>query len=96
MKGLIRKLRNGTDLSLGDINFAMSLLLSDSTDDALKADFLTALHHKGESVEEIFGFVQQLVDRAIDPLIDPKKLGGPMLDVCGTGGDGLVFGFAID
>jgi anthranilate phosphoribosyltransferase len=89
MKTLIRKLRNGTDLSLGDINFAMSLLLSDSTDDTLKADFLTALHHKGESVEEIFGFVQQLIDRAIDPLIDPKKLGGPMLDVCGTGGDGL-------
>jgi len=89
MKSLIRKLRNGTDLSLGDINYAMSLLLSDSTDDAMKADFLTALHRKGESVEEIFGFVQQLIDRAIDPMIDPKKLGGPMLDVCGTGGDGL-------
>ncbi|HYJ04729.1 MAG TPA: anthranilate phosphoribosyltransferase [Chthoniobacterales bacterium] len=89
MKGLIKKLRSGTDLNPGDINFAMSLLLSDSTEDALKADFLTALHRKGESVEEIVGFVQQLIDRAIDPLIDPKKLGGPMLDVCGTGGDGL-------
>jgi len=29
------------------------------------------------------------IDRAIDPLIDPKNLAGPMLDVCGTGGDGL-------
>lgn len=89
MKSLVEKLRNGLDLTAGDINFAMSLLLSDSTDDATKAEFLVALHRKGESVEEIVAFVQQLTDRAIDPLIDPKKLSGPMLDVCGTGGDGL-------
>jgi anthranilate phosphoribosyltransferase len=89
MKTLIGKLRAGMDLTSGDINYAMSLLLSDSTDDAMKADFLTALHRKGESVEEIVAFVQQLIDRAIDPLIDPKNLAGPMIDVCGTGGDGL-------
>lgn len=89
MKALIEKLCAGRDLSAGDINFAMSLLLSDSTEDGMKADFLVALHRKGESVEEIVAFVQQLTDRAIDPLIDPKELPGPMLDVCGTGGDGL-------
>src|SRR2546423_5259368 len=89
MKRLVDKLRSGLDRSTGDINFAMSLLLSDSTDDATKADFLMALHRKGESVEEIVAFVQQLIERAIDPLIDPKELPGPMLDVCGTGGDGL-------
>ena len=89
MKALIGKLRSGIDLTAGDINYAMSLLLSDATDDAMKADFLIALHRKGESVEEIVAFVQQLIDRAIDPLIDPTKLPGPMLDVCGTGGDGL-------
>src|SRR6266513_1981817 len=89
MKALVDKLRNGLDLTAGDINYAMSLLLSDSTDDKTKADFLIALHRKGESVEEIVAFVQQLIDRAIDPLIDPKNLSGPMIDVCGTGGDGL-------
>src|SRR2546423_14636965 len=89
MKRLVDKLRSGLDRSTGDMHFAMSLLLSDSTDDATKADFLMALHRKGESVEEIVAFVQQLIERAIDPLIDPKKLAGPMLDVCGTGGDGL-------
>jgi anthranilate phosphoribosyltransferase len=89
MKALIDKLRAGMDLTVGDINFAMSLLLSDSTEDSTKVDFLVALHRKGESVEEIVAFVQQLIDRAIDPLIDPKNLPGPMLDVCGTGGDGL-------
>jgi anthranilate phosphoribosyltransferase len=89
MKGLIRKLRRGTDLNSGDIRFAVPLLLSDATDDETKVAFLGALHAKGESVEEIVGFVEQLIDRAIDPLIDPKKLPGPMMDVCGTGGDGL-------
>ncbi len=89
MKGLIDKLRGGLDLTAGDVSYAMSMLLSDSTDDTTKADFLIALHRKGESVEEIVAFVQQLMDRAIDPLIDPNKLPGPMLDVCGTGGDGL-------
>jgi len=89
VKTLVEKLRNGRDLTAGDINYAMSLLLADTTDDHLKADFLVALHRKGESVEEIVAFVQQLIDRAIDPLIDPKNLTCPMLDVCGTGGDGL-------
>ncbi|MDP9004409.1 MAG: anthranilate phosphoribosyltransferase [Verrucomicrobiota bacterium] len=89
MKALIAKMRNGIDLSSGDINYAMSMLLAESTEDAMKAEFLTALHRKGESVEEIVAFVQQLIDRAIDPMIDPKNLSGPMLDVCGTGGDGL-------
>lgn len=89
MKALVAKLRSGLDLTAGDINYAMSLLLSESTDDATKAEFLIALHRKGENVEEIVAFVQQLMDRAIDPLIDAKNLPGPMLDVCGTGGDGL-------
>ena len=89
MKGLTRKLRGGMDLNSGDIRFAVPQLLSDATDDETKVAFLGALHRKGESVEEIVGFVEQLIDRAIDPLIDPKNLPGPMMDVCGTGGDGL-------
>jgi anthranilate phosphoribosyltransferase len=89
MKALIERLNAGIDLNAGDIGVAVALLLSDTTDDSVKADFLTALHRKGESVEEIVCFVQQLIDRAVDPLIDPKNLAGPMIDVCGTGGAGL-------
>jgi anthranilate phosphoribosyltransferase len=77
------------DLNSGDVGVAVALLLSDTTDDSEKADFLMALHRKGETVEEIVGFVQQLINRAVDPLIDPKNLAGPMIDVCGTGGDGI-------
>src|SRR3989440_753687 len=89
MKALIEKLRAGIDLTSGDIRFAVTLLLADNVADELKADFLTALHAKGESAEEIVGFVENLMERALDPGIDPAKLPGPMLDVCGTGGDGL-------
>jgi anthranilate phosphoribosyltransferase len=89
VKSLIGKLRSGVDLNSSEINFAVPLLFSDTTEDSVKAEFLTALHRKGESAEEIVSFVQQLIDRAVDPLLDPKNLPGPMIDVCGTGGDGL-------
>ena len=89
MKALIERLNARMDLNAGDIGVAVALLLSDTTDDAEKVDFLTALHRKGETVEEIVAFVQQLIDRSIDPLIDAKNLPGPMIDVCGTGGDGV-------
>jgi anthranilate phosphoribosyltransferase len=89
MKALTERLNAGIDLNAGDIGVAVALLLSDTTEDALKADFLTALHRKGETVEEIVGFVQQLINRSVDPLIEAKNLSGPMIDVCGTGGDGL-------
>ncbi|PYL55105.1 MAG: anthranilate phosphoribosyltransferase, partial [Verrucomicrobia bacterium] len=36
-------------------------------------------------------FVKQLMKRAVDPMIDPAQLPGPMIDICGTGGDGLDF-----
>lgn len=89
MKALIEKVRAGIDLNSADVDRAVALLLSDKTNDAAKADFLATLHRKGESAEEITAFVRQLVDRAVDPLIDEKNLGGPMIDVCGTGGAGL-------
>jgi anthranilate phosphoribosyltransferase len=89
VKTLIERLNAGIDLNAGDVGLAVALLLSDTTDDSLKANFLTALHRKGESVEEIVYFVQQLINRGLDPLLDPKNVAGPMIDVCGTGGDGV-------
>lgn len=89
MKALIEKLRAGIDLNPGDICYAVTLLLSESADAVAKAEFLTSLHEKGESAEEIAGFVEQLIGRAIDPKFDQANLPGPMIDVCGTGGSGL-------
>jgi anthranilate phosphoribosyltransferase len=78
-------------LSRGDIESAVTLLLSDETGDEAKAEFLTELQRKGESAEEIAGFVRLLMERAVDPMIDSAELSGPMIDVCGTGGDNLDF-----
>src|SRR6185295_3263061 len=47
------------------------------------------LREKGESSGEIAAFARSLIARAVQPGIDPAQLPGPMLDVCGTGGDKL-------
>jgi anthranilate phosphoribosyltransferase len=52
-----------------------------------KAEFLQALREKGETAEEIAGFVRALLRHAVDPQIDATNLPGPMIDICGTGGD---------
>src|SRR5690349_2550781 len=88
MNELTDKLRNGLDLSQSDIAYAVTLLFSQTVPDSAKADFLTALHQKGENAEEIFGFAELLLQRAIHPMINESELNGPMIDVCGTGGDG--------
>ncbi|MFL6528223.1 MAG: anthranilate phosphoribosyltransferase [Chthoniobacterales bacterium] len=89
MTPLINALRDGRDLSSSEVRLAVAALLSDETPDEEKADFLILLHRKGESTEEIVAFVHELLARAIDPQIDQAALPGPMLDNCGTGGDGF-------
>ncbi len=91
MKTLIEKLRAELDLTSADVDLAVAELLSNAVEDELKAEFLTALHKKGETAEEIVAFVRQLMKRAVDPMIDPAEMPGPMVDICGTGGDGLSF-----
>jgi anthranilate phosphoribosyltransferase len=89
LKRLIEKLRAGEDLNSNDVSYAVGVLLSERASLEGKATFLTALHDKGETPEEIAAFVQCLLDRAIQPEIDAMKLPGPLIDICGTGGAGL-------
>ena len=89
MTSLLAKLATGSDLNSNDVAYAVTLLLSDRVPADEKAAFLTKLHEKGETAEEIAAFVDRLIERAIDPMIDPEVLAGPMIDVCGTGGAGL-------
>jgi len=89
MKALIERLKAGADLSPDDVSYAVAVLLSEDASDEMKAQFLKALHQKGESADEIAGFVRQLTERAVDPGLELEKLPGPAIDVCGTGGDGF-------
>jgi anthranilate phosphoribosyltransferase len=86
MISLIEKIRAGNDLSAFDVQEAAAFLLSDSIEVKTKADFLTALHDKGESASEIASFVRVLLERAVPLEIE---VDGPIVDVCGTGGDGI-------
>ena len=94
MIALIEKIRGGNDLSAFDVQEAAAFLLSDSIEAKTKADFLTVLHEKGESASEIASFVRVLLDRAVP--LDIDGVGGPVIDVCGTGGDGIDLFMAAD
>ena len=89
MKSLTDFLSSGTDLSPAQVRHAVAQLVAADVADEAKADFLKALRAKGETAAEIAGFVKALLARAVDPEIDPARVPGPMLDVCGTGGDKL-------
>src|SRR5438477_475824 len=82
-----REIEAGSDLSAFDVQEAAAFLLSDSIEAKTKADFLTVLHDKGESAHEIASFVRVLLERAVP--LEIEEIGGPIIDVCGTGGDGI-------
>ncbi|MDB6173444.1 MAG: Anthranilate phosphoribosyltransferase [Chthoniobacteraceae bacterium] len=87
MHELISHLTAQEELSTVHVEQAVTHLLSDEITDESKAAFLLALRAKGETAAEIAAFVQALLRRAIDPGLDAAQLPGPMIDVCGTGGD---------
>lgn len=89
METLTRSLSDGQDLSRADISSAAEALLGGEVTDEEKAGFLAALARKGESPAEIAGFAEEFLGRAVDPGLDPARVGKPLLDVCGTGGDKL-------
>ena len=82
-------MRKGNELDPAQIDHAVGALTALEIPDSAKADFLQALRVKGETGREIAGFVQAMLARAVDPALDPTKLPGPVIDICGTGGDKL-------
>ncbi len=89
MNDLTTHLQSGNDLDEPQIATASDALLADTVSDDEKAAFLRALANKGETPAEIATFVEQFLERAVDPGVDASKLDGPIIDVCGTGGDKL-------
>lgn len=82
-------LLTGLDLSGEMVDAAVAQLVSAEVADDVKGDFLKALRAKGETAGEIAAFVRALLARAVDPGLDLARLPGPVIDVCGTGGDKL-------
>ncbi len=86
---LSEQMNQGTALERVQVESATALILDESVDAGAKADFLKALAAKGESPGEIAAFVDAFLAHAVDPGVLPDQVTGPMLDVCGTGGDKL-------
>ena len=86
---LLSTLENGTELTAPQIETAVAALIDPAEHNDEKTSFLRALRTKGETPAEIAGFARALLARAVNPGIDPARLPGPAIDVCGTGGDQL-------
>jgi anthranilate phosphoribosyltransferase len=90
----IRKIEAGEHLSREEARGVMEHLLSGGLPDADIIGFLVALRDKGEQPQELVGFAEVMRACASEGLrkagVDPNGIGRsePLLDTCGTGGDG--------
>lgn len=83
---IIERVIRGEDLNPADMETALDQILGGDVSDAQIAAFVVALRIKGETVEEIAAAARAMRRRCVQ--IHPR-VGGPLLDTCGTGGDGL-------
>jgi anthranilate phosphoribosyltransferase len=82
--GLLGPLTAGQDLDRSDARAAMAEMLAGSASPAQIAAFIVALRMKGETVEELVGLREAMIDAA-EELSLPE--GTDPIDTCGTGGD---------
>jgi anthranilate phosphoribosyltransferase len=81
---VLSRLVAGASLSEADASEAMAAIMSGEATPSQIAGFVVALRMKGETVDELTGFA-----RAVRAVATPIAVEGPLLDTCGTGGDGL-------
>ncbi len=91
MQALIEHVESGAGLENEQVRAAAAALLDDSEAIEGKVAFLKALHRRGETPEEIASFVEAFLEHAVIPPLTADGVQGPMIDVCGTGGDKLDF-----
>jgi len=80
------RLVQGENLTAVDAERAMGTILSGEATTPQVAAFLVALRMKGETADEILGFARAM--RAHATPVRPRIGDEPLLDTCGTGGDG--------
>jgi len=87
LEKLTQELAAAKPLSIEQVYLAVEQLTAGNVAPAAKADFLSALARKGETVEEIAAFARALREKSIPPPLDEETRRGEILDVVGTGGD---------
>jgi anthranilate phosphoribosyltransferase len=86
IKALLHTVVEGHSLTEAEAQAAMHALLAGESTPVLTAAFLTALRMKGETVDELTGFARAMRDAAL--VIPIEDVYRPVLDTCGTGGNG--------
>ncbi len=82
----LHKVAARENLSADEARLAMLAILSgDATTPQISA-FLVGLRTKGETAEELLGFARAMREKAA--FVDARVDSLPLLDTCGTGGDG--------
>lgn len=79
---LLSELLAGNDLRVGESAWAMAQLIGNTATDAQAGAFLAALAAKGETVDEVVGFRDAVLEAAV-----PLPISADVLDIVGTGGD---------
>jgi anthranilate phosphoribosyltransferase len=79
---LLTSLLEGEDLSISEASWAMRQIVSGEATNAQIAAFVVALRAKGETVDEIVGFRDAVLEYAKPLRVDPMAI-----DIVGTGGD---------
>jgi anthranilate phosphoribosyltransferase len=88
LKPFIAKAMNHLDLTAGEAEEAMNIIMTGQATQAQIGAYLVALRMKGETVAEITGSARAMRAQA-SPIPLPKDTSGaPVLDTAGTGGDG--------
>jgi anthranilate phosphoribosyltransferase len=86
---LTRHLAASNALTDEQVVVAVEHLIDEAVSAATKAEFLTHLARKGETIQEIAAFARELRVRSIQPVLHAEMRAGEILDVVGTGGDRL-------
>jgi anthranilate phosphoribosyltransferase len=81
---VLNPLVRGTSLERAEARAALTEILEGRVDAVLIASFLTAITAKGETLDEMTGFIDAMIATAITFAIGPDAI-----DVVGTGGDQL-------
>lgn len=84
LKPFLQKVIAGHDLSRERAHEAMQLIMNGEATPSQIAGLLVALRLKGESVDELVGFVQAMRERVVRIETSDSNV----IDTCGTGGDG--------
>ncbi len=83
IKEAITALISGRSLTMEEAASVMEEIMEGEATPAQFGAFVTALRLKGETVDEIVGLAKTMKAKAI-----PVSVAGPVVDTCGTGGDG--------